>query len=195
MAKAAKKKAAKKPAKKKRAAKKKEPPKQKKARLEKEQAEQQKRFKEHKPGHPERSKAKQRLAKIAVALDRVNAEVKELIDRARRRRIDWNGCPPVGNRRVRKLARMVTEDPLCYITATTNGAHATTSWHYLKKALDWGSSDPTNRAEGRLADRMLARFGARFFLELFSPNNWYVKNGVKYSGQFPDHEDHGHGAA
>ena len=42
---------------------------------------------------------------------------------------------------------------------------------------------------------LLDKFGAGHFKELFGPDSWYVKNGVKYSGAFPAHGDHIHFAA
>lgn len=169
---------------------------QRRKRLKRERDTQRKRFRRNPKGSRKRGRAKARLREIAVGLDKVRGQIKDLADRGLARQpIDWNGCEPLGSRRLRKLARLVTVDPQCYITSTTGGVHAPGSWHYLKRALDWGSNDPTNRAEGDLQNRMYERFGARFFLELFGPRDWYVKNRVRYTGQFPAHDDHGHGAA
>lgn len=79
------------------------------------------------------------------------------------------------------------------------GGHANGSWHYP-------SSDPTPPPEGHAIDSAgpdmcgsmqatEAKFGAGYFLELFGPCSYYVKNGGKYPGMFPGHGDHQHSAA
>lgn len=115
--------------------------------------------------------------------------------RRRRHRllIDWNGCPPLPlhRRKLRRAARIAIKQG-CYITATTNGVHSATSYHYRGRAIDFGSNDSQNRPEKRAQARIYKKFGARKITELFGPKGWYVKNGVRLNGHFPGHGDHTH---
>lgn len=89
------------------------------------------------------------------------------------------------------------------VTATTDGTHTTSSYHYpynnadgLGHAIDFGNKVPgTLSAYKRLVKFQLALankgYGAKA-LELFGPAPFYYKNGVRYAGPFPDHEDHVH---
>lgn len=113
--------------------------------------------------------------------------------RRRRLRIDWNGCPPLPlyRRKLRRAARIAIKQG-CYITATTNGVHSATSYHYRGRAIDFGSNDPQNGPEKRAQQRIYSKFGARKLTELFGPKPFYVKDGVRISARFPDHGDHTH---
>lgn len=113
--------------------------------------------------------------------------------RGRLFRIDWNGHPPlpIYRRKLRRAARIVIRKG-GYITSTSDGTHAPGSWHYSKRAIDFGSNDPTNGVEARIQDAIYTKFGARKFKELFGPRSYYVKNGVRFTGVFPGHSDHGH---
>jgi hypothetical protein len=110
----------------------------------------------------------------------------------RRREIDWNGCEPLTHPPLLKAARVALSVPGLYITSTTGGTHSPTSWHYKARAFDGGSNAGDEGPEIMAQERLLSRFGADYFAELFGPADWYVSNGVKYSGTFPGHSDHLH---
>ena len=116
-----------------------------------------------------------------------------LITRLRReQKVDWNGNAPLTHPPLLKAARVALAVKGTYITSTTGGKHSPTSWHYKAKAFDIGSNGPGEKPEIEAQQRLLSQFGAGYFAELFGPDNWYVKNGVKYSGVFPGHHDHLH---
>ena len=78
-------------------------------------------------------------------------------------------------------------------TATSNGGHSVGSYHFRDPCMavdQWHSSVSTMIAYQRY---LYNRFGASWFNELFGPDGFYVKNGVRFSGHFPDHDDHTHG--
>lgn len=107
------------------------------------------------------------------------------------RRIDWNGYPPVSNRKVRRVIRYAQRKHGFIITSTTGGQHSPTSWHYQSRAVD-GICDDMSACQVDLEQH----FGASYFLELFGPAPRYVKNGYTSVGvAFPDHQDHIHLAA
>jgi hypothetical protein len=110
----------------------------------------------------------------------------------RRQRIDWNGNDPHVSRRVKLVLRFSQHVRAFHatVTSTTGGTHASTSWHYQGRAADEVEDEMV-----RLQNALLAFFGAEYFLELFGPADWYVKNGVVYQGAFPYHDDHIHAAA
>lgn len=111
--------------------------------------------------------------------------------------INWNGHPPIPlthiklRRRVKYALKNVHG---LYVTATTDGQHAPTSWHYSGHAVDFGSDDSQNRPEKRAQQILHRKFGNRF-RELFGPKPFYVKDGRVYGGVFPGHSDHTHVAA
>lgn len=111
-------------------------------------------------------------------------------------RIDWGGCPalPLSRRKLRSCARTVQSETACYITATTNGVHSSGSYHYSQRAIDWGSNRSDNRPEKKAQRLLLDKYGAKAFRELLGPLGWYVKDGVKHEGHFPQHGDHLHAA-
>jgi hypothetical protein len=108
------------------------------------------------------------------------------------RRIDWNGCEPTGDRKLRAAARVALSVQGVYITSTTGGAHSPGSYHYSGRAIDFGSDDWTNGKESQAQARLVDEFGDAYFTELFGPANWHVKNGSRYHGTFPGHDDHLH---
>lgn len=110
-------------------------------------------------------------------------------------RINWNGHMPI-SRRYRKLRRAtrIAQKQGCYVTSTTDGTHAPGSYHYSGRAVDFGSSDPSNGPEKRAQERIANKIPHRKIKELFGPLPWYIKDGVRHSGQFPGHGDHTHAA-
>jgi hypothetical protein len=81
---------------------------------------------------------------------------------------------------------------VCTVTATTDGTHAPGSWHNptpLGHAIDLIFATVAQMEEFQ---RFLPHNGAADFLELFGPDGFYVKNGVRVEGHFPDHGDHDH---
>ncbi len=109
-------------------------------------------------------------------------------------RIRWNGCPklPWYRRRLRRRLRwLLYYFPDCFVTATTNGTHSPGSYHYSAHAVDIGSWDSSNGPEKRAQRGLHRRFG-NHFKELLGPLAYYVKDGVRYAGQFPGHSDHLH---
>lgn len=112
------------------------------------------------------------------------------------RQIDWSGCPPLSNENVKRCVRVALHaHPDLFITATTNGTHSPTSYHYSGMAFDAGSSGRYGETpEIKAQEALLAEFGAGFFRELFGPAGWYIKDGVKKRGTFPGHGDHLHAA-
>jgi hypothetical protein len=79
-----------------------------------------------------------------------------------------------------------------YVTSTTGGTHSPGSYHYSGRAVDFGSSGPGERPEIEAQNALANAFGDGYFAELFGPDGWYIKNGVRYSGTFPAHHDHLH---
>lgn len=92
----------------------------------------------------------------------------------------------------------------CYVTSTTGGTHAPSSYHYQKvlyehkgfqhtggRAVDLGGGIVA-KARYYLDCKRRERKGGVQFIELFGPGNWYAKWGRFLPGQFPGHEDHVH---
>lgn len=108
--------------------------------------------------------------------------------------IDWNGHPPLPLYRVklrRRIRWVLDRHPNLYITATTDGQHATGSYHYAKRAVDFGSNDPDNGPEKKAQQDLVEKFGYNF-AELFGPKPFHVKNGQHLDGVYPGHGDHDH---
>ncbi len=101
-----------------------------------------------------------------------------------------NGCPDINNANLKEVIAFVVVRCGQYVTATTNGVHATGSFHYDEKAADWGAGSVSSMQDAASATR--EHFGDGHFLEFFSPCPWWIKYGVVYSGYFPGHSDHGH---
>lgn len=106
--------------------------------------------------------------------------------------IDWNGCPPLSSEALKDVARLVLRKTDCYITATTNGTHAVGSYHYRRRAIDFGSDGPGDQPEAEAQAALLDHFGATHFRELFGPLGWYVKDGHLIHGRAPDNPNHLH---
>jgi len=90
---------------------------------------------------------------------------------------------------------------VCTVTSTTGGGHATLSWHYilagrnaLGYAVDLIFATAEQMAEFQSWVIEHSEDGVGDWLELFGPAAFYVKNGVRFAGHFPDHGDHIHGA-
>lgn len=136
-----------------------------------------------KPGHRKAAGKQGRAARF----------LSKLIARLRReRKVDWNGHPALTHPPLVKATRLALTVPGLYVTATTDGTHSATSWHYKARAFDGGSNGPGETPEIEAQNRLLAKFGAGYFAELFGPDSWYVKNGTVYEGVFPGHSDHLH---
>lgn len=127
------------------------------------------------------------------AIRKLDRLIKEELDRLEKLKINWNGCPPLNYKPLTKAVRFAlhSADGL-YVTATTNGTHSATSWHYKSRAVDFGSNGPGEDPEIEAQNALLNAFGAGYFAELFGPDSWYVKDGIVYSGVFPGHGDHLH---
>lgn len=113
-------------------------------------------------------------------------------------RIGWNGYEPLplSRRKTRKALRWVLNNVEgVYVSSTVRYDSDTYHGPSQRRAVDLGSDDPDNGPEKEAQQALLDHFGAGYFLELFGPLPWYVKNGVVYQGQFPDHGDHDHFAA
>lgn len=86
---------------------------------------------------------------------------------------------------------------VCTVTSTTGGVHSPTSHHYhepLGWAVDliFATVDQMERFQTWCAER--TPDGVDDWLELFGPAGFYVKNGQRIAGHFPDHGDHIHAA-
>lgn len=75
-----------------------------------------------------------------------------------------------------------------YVTATTNGTHATFSYHYRHMAVDFGGVNWIKAFD------LLRRFGCQSFHELFGPPSGYCKEGYAQAGTSPDVPNHTHAA-
>lgn len=108
-------------------------------------------------------------------------------------RPDWNGHPKLSSKALRAALLAVNRHvPLLYVTATTDGVHASGSYHYQSRAWDGGSDRANNGPEKKAQKFLLDKYGPRHFKELFGPLPWYVKDGRVYPGVFPGHSDHLH---
>lgn len=129
------------------------------------------------------------------AIRKLDKLIRAEVDRqTEARKINWSGCPSLTYEPLLKTVRLALNvaDGL-YITATTNGTHSPTSWHYSGHAVDFGSNGSRGESpEMEAQQALLDQFGAGYFAELFGPCRWYVKNGIVYSGTFPGHGDHLH---
>lgn len=108
--------------------------------------------------------------------------------------INWNGCPPIPLRywRLRRRTRILLErHPNLYITSTVQGAHARGSYHYLGRAVDFGSNSPTNAPEKKAMRTCSEKWGNNW-TELLGPLDYHVFSGHRYAGMYPGHGDHLH---
>lgn len=101
-----------------------------------------------------------------------------------------NGCPnTLSDDEKEALAYVVVvHDQVC--TATSNGGHSTTSYHYYSPCRAFDAAGVYYKMQE--AQRGLRAKYGNAFRELFGPDAWYLKNGVEYSGVFPAHHDHIH---
>lgn len=86
---------------------------------------------------------------------------------------------------------------VCTVTATTDGTHAPGSWHNptpLGKAVDLIFATVAQMEEFQQWAVERSPDGDDDWHELFGPANFYVKEGSRIVGHFPDHGDHLHGA-
>lgn len=100
--------------------------------------------------------------------------------------INWNGHPSNVSRKVKQVARAAMAHGLV-VTSTTGGVHSPTSWHYQGRAIDVAGS--------YTAMKRFQRYCAKRWpdaKEIFGPDSYYIKNGQRYGGAFPDHQDHVH---
>jgi len=123
--------------------------------------------------------------------DQAKAHIQRLKEKLQAQQINWNGKykVPYYKNEIRTAQNLGL-----YITATkgNTGVHSPTSYHYQAPnyAVDMGHSSVQVMINAQNA--LLNKFGAAHFKELFGPDAWYVKNGVKYGGAFPAHGDHIH---
>lgn len=102
----------------------------------------------------------------------------------RRRKPDWNGFPPINSARMRRVVKRANKAGLV-VTSTSGGSHATTSYHYLKRAADFGfSGADLNKLNADQRRRRLVAFqkaeyrrarlrGFVTYLEIIGPDNTY----------------------
>lgn len=100
--------------------------------------------------------------------------------------VDWNGHPPLRDARLRRVAHYAEDVCGLVVTSTTDGNHASTSYHYRRRAEDLGvrrvipvlSKRKLKKAQVRILDH----FGASYFTEFFGPiNNLCARNGERTS--------------
>lgn len=101
----------------------------------------------------------------------------------------WSGHQPLRRARLR-IANRVAQLFGLVVTSTTGGTHATNSYHYQARAEDLASWDIRKMKAAQRAIALV--IGKRNIKELFGPAAWYIKDGVKIKGAFPDHGDHVH---
>ena len=81
------------------------------------------------------------------------------------------------------------------VTSTGDGVHAPGSFHFTEppKAVDLAAAMTTAGIEQmKKFQRFAAKKWSTSLLELFGPDDFHFKNGVRISGAFPDHDDHVH---
>lgn len=143
--------------------------------------------------------------KAAARHGRAMRKLRGLMKKVREmERIDWNGHEPLplSRRRARKAAKYILREvPGLYISSTVRYDSVTYHGPSQRRAIDFGSDDPSERPEREAQKLLLKKFGPGFFLELFGPDNdGWVKNGQVYTaseGEFLEtlHDNHGHMAA
>lgn len=149
-----------------------------------------------KQGKPVRKRYQLRKFNQQVkAIKKLDRLIKTELERLDDLRIDWSGHPAVTYAPLVKAVRFAlnTADGL-YVSSTTGGTHSPTSWHYSGHAVDFGSNGPGESPEIEAQNALANAFGDAYFAELFGPDDWYIKNGVRYPGTFPNHGDHLHAA-
>lgn len=101
--------------------------------------------------------------------------------------VNWNGHPSNVTDAVKGAAKRANQAGL-YVTATTDGIHAPTSWHPSGNAVD--VAGPVSAMIS--FQRAEAKRGYGKYRELFGPDSFYIKNGARFNSAFPDHGDHVH---
>lgn len=131
---------------------------------------------------------KRRVEKLGK---RLKGLVKKLRRKRRKRGPDFNGHPQSVTAAIREVIEAGNRHGL-YVTSTTDGTHSPTSHHYSGRAVDLAApmtSDGIERMK-RFQSYVAKRWPGA--LENFGPQPWYVKNGHRYSGTFPNHHNHNH---
>lgn len=140
-----------------------------------------------------------RRAKLAARVLRLKHRLEALLDQ-KRPKPDFNGHPANVSKACRQFIRRANQAGL-YVTATTDGVHSPTSYHYRGLAVDVAApmtADGIVKMRTFQADEV--RRGSVKYNELFGPNNeLFVKNGVRYTIREGDplenqHDNHVHGA-
>lgn len=100
-----------------------------------------------------------------------------------------HGLPANLSEPMKEVVAYVVVEESQTITATSNGVHSPTSYHYYTpiRAIDWAGANMC-----AVQTRVYERFRSKGFRELFGPCAWYIKNNGRYGGMFPAHGDHGH---
>lgn len=147
-----------------------------------------------KKGHKVRASwHRRRIEADKMAIHKLKGLIAKERKAMKRRGIDWNGLPHLTYAPLLKCLKTALTVPGLFLTATTNGVHSSTSWHYKARAFDGGSDGSHGETPEMKAQQLLLdKYGKESFMELFGPLNWYVKNGVIYPGTFPGHGDHLH---
>jgi hypothetical protein len=131
---------------------------------------------------------------------RVRRRIAHLVTHIRYlKRLDFNGHPQNITHKLFPVIVLASKLGLV-VTATTDGTHTPTSFHYpwnnadgLGHAVDFGLEHPPDQEKlERFQRAALHKFGAAAFLELFGPAWFYVKNGVRFAGPDPDNPNHVH---
>ena len=111
------------------------------------------------------------------------------------RRLHFDGLPHNVTHRLFPIIVLAHRHGL-RLTATTNGTHTSSSYHYPWNNADGlGHAIDVSGARGamiRFQRAVLHKYGRRHFLELFGPDDFYVQGGARYTGHFPGHSDHVH---
>lgn len=147
-----------------------------------------------KPGGDRREKLGEEVRLAREAKQRLVKDLKAA------KKPDFNGCPSNVTERIKTIVVAANKAGL-YVTATTNGTHASTSYHYQGRAVDVAAPmDSAGIARMVKFQRELASHPAGF-LEVFGPDNGAcVKNGVRISlaegtALEDQHDNHVHVAA
>jgi len=142
-----------------------------------------------------REKANNHLDRIPERLQGIHYRVTKVKDRIKQiiasRTPNFNGCPTNVTAAARKFVLRANRAGLI-ISATSNGGHAPGSYHFTNpcSAIDcYGYWDRMIAFQAKEAKRGYDKYN-----ELFGPDSYYVKNGVRFAGAFPAHGDHVHGA-
>lgn len=90
---------------------------------------------------------------------------------------NWNGHPALRSGRLRRTVKRANKRGL-YVTATTNGVHATNSYHYQRRAVDVAGTFAEMCAFQRAEYARAKRMGFWRYKELLGPiNSLCILNG------------------